>query len=71
LSNKILGIDYPVKGAWYRRNLDPQYSYEWGNTRNFITNGRGIGFRLHGSTNPKEIVALCAYLDLLESKCRE
>jgi len=72
LSDKVFGVDYPVKGAWYRRNIDPKYSYErTGGPRGFITNGRGIAFKIHASTNHKEIISLCAYLDLLESKCGE
>jgi len=71
MSDKVLGIEYPVKGAWYKANLDPRYTFRSRDTRGFITNGRGIGFKLHASTNGKEIVALCAYLDLLESKVKE
>jgi hypothetical protein len=71
MSEKVLGVLYPVKGDWYRRNLDPKYSYQWAGKGGFITNGRGNGFKLHASTHPKEIVSLCAYLDLLESKVKE
>jgi len=71
MSEKVIGVDYPVKGAWYKANLDPRYSFRRGPSRGFITNARGVGFHLHGSTRPKEIVSLCAYLDLLESKVEE
>ena len=66
---KIAGVDYPVRGLWYRYNLDPKYAYErYGSPSAFITNGCGIAFRLHGGTKQEEIVKLCAYLDKLEAQ---
>lgn len=71
MSEKVSGVAYPVRGAWYKANLDPRYSFRRAPSRGFITNGRGVGFHLHGSCRAKEIVSLCAYLDLLESKVKE
>lgn len=66
---KVSGVDYPIRGSWYRYNIDPKYGYERGGTPSaFITNGRGVAFWLHGGTKSVEIVKLCAYLDKLEAQ---
>lgn len=43
------------KNGLHKYKRDLPMGQQWGQDRNFIANGRGEGFKVHGGTNRKEI----------------